>query len=73
MGGLYAVHTEFSVLRSIERIITHSPDQINLSRRDGYTPLHICAAQNFPDIVSSLAQHVSTVAQRVSTVVSWWW
>ena len=43
----------------LEEILRFHPELVNLPKDDGYTPLHIAAANNFADLVSLIASHVS--------------
>ena len=43
----------------LEGILRFHPELINQPKDDGYTPLHIAAVNNFADLVSLIASHVS--------------
>ena len=43
----------------VEELVKRYPQYINDCKDDGYTPLHIAAANNHADIVALLAAHVS--------------
>lgn len=45
----------------LEEILRFHPELVNLPKDDGYTPLHIAAANNFADLVSLIASHVSNL------------
>ena len=44
--------------RAVEQMIIHRPDLINFTKEDGYSPLHMAAANNRVDIADFLAQQV---------------
>ena len=43
----------------MEEILRFHPELVNQPKDDGYTPLHIAAANNYADLVSLIASHVS--------------
>ena len=44
--------------RAMEQLLVHFPYLISFQKDDGYSPLHVAAANNNPDIVDLLAQQV---------------
>ena len=54
-------HTNnLSVYRGVEELIKWYPELINVSKKDGFTALHVAAINGYTDIVSLLALHVCT-------------
>ena len=47
--------------RAVEQMIIHRPDLINFTKKDGYSPLHVAAANNRVHIADFLAQQVCTM------------
>ena len=50
----------FTLCRGVEELIKWYPNTIDTAKKDGFTPLHIAAANGHTDIVSLLASHVRT-------------
>ena len=49
----------YPLFSGLEEILRFHPELVNLPKDDGYTPLHIAAANNFADLICLIASHVS--------------
>ena len=43
----------------LEEFLRFYPEHVNQPKDDGYTPLHLVCANNYADLVSLIASHVS--------------
>lgn len=43
----------------LEECLRFYPEYVNLTKDDGYTPLHLASANNYADLVSLIASNVS--------------
>ena len=56
IDAMYIVH--YSIFSGLEECLHFYPEQVNTTKDDGYTPLHIAAANNYTDLVSLIASNV---------------
>ena len=68
---IHALFSHFiSPCSGLEECLRFYPEQVNVPKEDGYTPLHIAAANNDCDLVSLIASSVSPVTHQASVVLS---
>ena len=60
----------FHFSSGLEECLRFYPEQVNAPKEDGYTSLHIAAANNYSDHVSLIASSVSPVTHISSVVLS---
>ena len=55
----------------LEGILRFHPELINEPKDDGYAPLHVAAVNNFADLVSLIASHVSYMYMYIPVIYPW--